>query len=174
MDRWFHRRYGCRVFSVLQLRDSSVAPGPVQAAMHNGGELRIPNVVGGHLDVSDLKFGTPKKNELESVQLQPGDLLFVRTNGVQENAGRCSIYRGELAATATSRHTSDKPETWFACRSHRFFFGLAAVTDVQSGDHRLAGQSSTLRDEREAPQGASHGTGVPISPPVRRDRTDRL
>jgi type I restriction enzyme, S subunit len=27
--------------------------------------LRIPNVVGGHLDVSDLKFGNPKKNELE-------------------------------------------------------------------------------------------------------------
>jgi type I restriction enzyme S subunit len=58
--------------------------------------LRIPNVVGGHLDVSDLKFGHPKKNELQTVRLRPGDLLFVRTNGVRENAGRCSMYRSEL------------------------------------------------------------------------------
>ncbi len=58
--------------------------------------LRIPNVVGGHLDVSDLKFGKPKKNELKTVRLRSGDLLFVRTNGVRENAGRCSMYRGEL------------------------------------------------------------------------------
>ena len=58
--------------------------------------LRIPNVVGGHLNVNDLKFGTPKKNELETVRLRHGDLLFVRTNGVLENAGRCSMYRGEL------------------------------------------------------------------------------
>jgi type I restriction enzyme S subunit len=58
--------------------------------------LRIPNVVGGHLDVTDLKFGNPKKNELETARLRSGDLLFVRTNGVRENAGRCSMYRGEL------------------------------------------------------------------------------
>jgi type I restriction enzyme S subunit len=58
--------------------------------------LRIPNVVGGHLDVTDLKFGKPKKNEAEIVRLRKGDLLFVRTNGVRENAGRCSMYRGEL------------------------------------------------------------------------------
>jgi type I restriction enzyme S subunit len=58
--------------------------------------LRIPNVVGGHLDVNDLKFGNPKKNELETARIRSGDLLFVRTNGVRENAGRCSIYRGEL------------------------------------------------------------------------------
>jgi type I restriction enzyme S subunit len=58
--------------------------------------LRIPNVVGGHLDVNDLKFGNPKRNELETVRLRSGDLLFVRTNGVRENAGRCSMYRGEL------------------------------------------------------------------------------
>jgi type I restriction enzyme S subunit len=61
-----------------------------------GPVLRIPNVVGGHLDVNDLKFGNPKKNELETVRLRSGDLLFVRTNGVRENAGRCSMYRGEL------------------------------------------------------------------------------
>jgi len=59
--------------------------------------LRIPNVGGGHVDPADLKFGKPKKNELGKLALERGDLLFVRTNGVKENAGRCSKFNGELA-----------------------------------------------------------------------------
>jgi type I restriction enzyme, S subunit len=58
--------------------------------------LRIPNVVGGSIDLSDLKCGQPKQTELEALRLHDGDLLFVRTNGVLENAGRCALYRGEL------------------------------------------------------------------------------
>ncbi len=58
--------------------------------------LRIPNVVGGSVDLADLKFGNPKTNELEKLRLQTGDLLFVRTNGVKENAGRCSKFNGEI------------------------------------------------------------------------------
>lgn len=58
--------------------------------------LRIPNVIGGYVDISDLKYGQPKPNEIQSLKLQDGDLLFVRTNGTKENSGRCSIYRGEL------------------------------------------------------------------------------
>jgi type I restriction enzyme S subunit len=58
--------------------------------------LRIPNVVVGSIDLRELKHGQPKRNELEQLRLQDGDLLFVRTNGVLENAGRCALYRGEL------------------------------------------------------------------------------
>jgi type I restriction enzyme S subunit len=58
--------------------------------------LRIPNVVGGSIDLTDLKHGQPKRNELEQLRLRDGDLLFVRTNGVLENAGRCALYRSEL------------------------------------------------------------------------------
>ena len=58
--------------------------------------LRIPNVVVGSIDLSDLKHGHPKRSELEQLRLRDGDLLFVRTNGVLENAGRCALYRGEL------------------------------------------------------------------------------
>jgi len=58
--------------------------------------LRIPNVVAGSIDLSDLKHGQPKRSELDQLLLQDGDLLFVRTNGVLENAGRCALYRGEL------------------------------------------------------------------------------
>jgi type I restriction enzyme S subunit len=58
--------------------------------------LRIPNVVGGSIDLSDLKHGQPKRSELDQLRLRDGDLLFVRTNGVLENAGRCALYRSEL------------------------------------------------------------------------------
>lgn len=58
--------------------------------------LRIPNVVNGSIDLSELKYGQPKPTEIEQLRLRTGDLLFVRTNGVLENAGRCALYRGEL------------------------------------------------------------------------------
>jgi type I restriction enzyme S subunit len=58
--------------------------------------LRIPNVVHGSIDLNELKYGQPKPSELEQLQLRTGDLLFVRTNGVLENAGRCALYRGEV------------------------------------------------------------------------------
>jgi len=58
--------------------------------------LRIPNVVGGRIDIGDLKYGHLKKNEIDNLKLAKGDLLFVRTNGVQENAGRCSMFNDEV------------------------------------------------------------------------------
>jgi type I restriction enzyme S subunit len=58
--------------------------------------LRIPNVVGGVIKISDIKFGNPKPNEKKNLRLQAGDLLFVRTNGVKENAGRCSLFKDEI------------------------------------------------------------------------------
>lgn len=58
--------------------------------------LRIPNVIGGYIDTTDIKYGQPKPNEIEPLKLLRGDLLFVRTNGTKENSGRCSMYRDEL------------------------------------------------------------------------------
>lgn len=58
--------------------------------------LRIPNVIRGSISLSDLKYGQPKPRELSALALTEGDLLFVRTNGAQENAGRCAMFRGEL------------------------------------------------------------------------------
>jgi type I restriction enzyme S subunit len=58
--------------------------------------LRIPNVAGGAVDIDDLKFGKPKPSEIGNLRLQSGDLLFVRTNGVKENAGRCSLFEDEV------------------------------------------------------------------------------
>ena len=58
--------------------------------------LRIPNVIDGRIDISELKFGRPKSTEIGNLELEYEDLVFVRTNGVKENAGRCAVYRNEL------------------------------------------------------------------------------
>jgi len=58
--------------------------------------LRIPNVVEGSIDINNLKKGQLKRTEVGQLRLCEGDLLFVRTNGVLENAGRCALFRGEI------------------------------------------------------------------------------
>jgi type I restriction enzyme, S subunit len=56
--------------------------------------LRIPNVIDGALDASDLKYCQLRPSEIESLLLAPGDVLFIRTNGVRERVGRCAVYSG--------------------------------------------------------------------------------
>jgi type I restriction enzyme, S subunit len=57
--------------------------------------LRIPNVIGGVVDISELKYASLPDSEMEKTLLVPGDLLFVRTNGSKENIGRCAVYAGQ-------------------------------------------------------------------------------
>ena len=70
-----------KVVELLQKAESFQYGTSVKCAYEIDGKsvLRIPNVVGGHVDTSDLKFGIPKKNEFGKLILQAGDLLFVRT-----------------------------------------------------------------------------------------------
>ncbi len=56
--------------------------------------LRIPNIVNGMIDITDLKFLDTTSHEFEKMQLKIGDILFVRTNGVRDLVGRCAIYQG--------------------------------------------------------------------------------
>ncbi len=55
--------------------------------------LRIPNIVGGRVDTSALKYLSTSPAAVERHMLQSGDLLFVRTNAVRAYVGRCSVYR---------------------------------------------------------------------------------
>jgi type I restriction enzyme S subunit len=57
--------------------------------------LRIPNVVGGAIDLDDLKRVPVTPDELERLRLRRGDLLFVRTNGNADYVGRCAVYDPE-------------------------------------------------------------------------------
>ena len=63
--------------------------------------LRIPNVVGGSIETSNLKFAELPQNELDRLRLRNGDLLFVRTNGNPAYVGRCAEFSArEIGGTA--------------------------------------------------------------------------
>jgi type I restriction enzyme S subunit len=53
-------------------------------------------VVGGKIDIGDLKFLKTSTKTADSIRLAVGDLLFVRTNGRREYTGRCAVFKGEL------------------------------------------------------------------------------
>lgn len=68
-------RYGTAVKCSYKLRDAT----PV---------LRIPNVVSGRIEASDLKFGPLEESERAKYALRRGDLLMVRSNGSADLVGR--------------------------------------------------------------------------------------
>lgn len=55
--------------------------------------LRIPNVVSGRVDRTDLKFAELPAKELNQLRLIPGDLLLIRSNGSVSLVGRTAVVR---------------------------------------------------------------------------------
>jgi type I restriction enzyme S subunit len=53
--------------------------------------LRIPNVVDGTIDHSDLKYAELSDKELDKLRLTPGDVLMIRSNGSVSLVGRTAI-----------------------------------------------------------------------------------
>ncbi len=64
--------------------------------------LRIPNVVGGQIDWSDIKHAALPAKEREKTRLRVGDLLFVRTNGNPDYIGRCANFDAQTDASYAS------------------------------------------------------------------------
>ena len=64
--------------------------------------LRIPNVIGGQIDWSDLKYANLPTKEREKTRLKIGDLLFVRTNGNPDYIGRCARFDSHSDAAYAS------------------------------------------------------------------------
>ncbi|KXK62538.1 hypothetical protein AWW66_07620 [Micromonospora rosaria] len=54
--------------------------------------LRIPNVIGSTLNLTDLKTVPATQAEFDRLRLVDGDLLFVRTNGNPDFVGRCAAF----------------------------------------------------------------------------------
>lgn len=54
--------------------------------------LRIPNIVSGRIDLSDLKLVPIEEKGFASLRIEDGDLLFVRTNGNPHNVGRNAVF----------------------------------------------------------------------------------
>lgn len=57
--------------------------------------LRIPNIEPGRVNAAELKYCNLAPSQAEKYLLKPGDLLFIRTNGVIERLGACAVYGGE-------------------------------------------------------------------------------
>ena len=53
--------------------------------------LRIPNVVRGVVDASDLKGTHFKEDEKRTYSLRRGDILVIRSNGSISIVGRCAL-----------------------------------------------------------------------------------
>ncbi|MBD2517947.1 restriction endonuclease subunit S [Nostoc sp. FACHB-973] len=54
--------------------------------------LRIPNILGGEINLDVLKYGELSSEEMNRLLLEQGDLLFVRTNGNPDYVGRCAVF----------------------------------------------------------------------------------
>ena len=56
--------------------------------------LRIPNIEPQRITADDLKYCTLTGNDASKYQLENGDLVFIRTNGVLDRLGSCAVYNG--------------------------------------------------------------------------------
>lgn len=54
--------------------------------------LRIPNVVGGRLDLTDVRVVPVEERAIQRLALRDGDILFVRSNGNAGHIGRSAIF----------------------------------------------------------------------------------
>ena len=64
--------------------------------------LRIPNILRGRVDWTNLKFTSLRGDERTNLSLERGDVLFVRTNGNPEYIGRCAVFRERQQAAYAS------------------------------------------------------------------------
>lgn len=53
--------------------------------------VRIPNIVGGRIKLTDMKYAMDADADLSSLYLTTGDILFVRTNGSRSLIGRTGV-----------------------------------------------------------------------------------
>ena len=79
--------------------------------------LRIPNIVGGAINLEDIKNAVDATNLKQDAQLARGDFLFIRTNGSKNLIGRGALVRSQF----------DDP-TYFA--SYLIRFRLADVSPL--------------------------------------------
>ena len=57
------------------------------------GVLRIPNVVNGFIDASDLKFAEFDERECQTYGLEEADILTIRSNGSVSLVGKCALVK---------------------------------------------------------------------------------
>ena len=123
--------------------------------------LRIPNIESGRIDARDTKYCMLTADRAARYQLEEGDLLFIRTNGVIERLGTCAVFRGEpkgalfASYLIRARLRLDRVNPRFAA----YFFGS------DNGTHIIAGRATPASDGKyNLNTGTIDGLPIPLSP----------
>lgn len=95
--------------------------------------LRIPNVIGDELDLSDLKYAELPAAEVARLMLHNGDILFVRTNGNRNYVGRSAVFDLDIPYLYASyliraRLDFDRVNPWFVTFYLRTSAGRRAMS----------------------------------------------
>jgi len=106
------------------------------------GVLRIPNVVGGRIDLSNLKRTELTKSEIADLGLRENDLLIVRSNGSESLVGRSAVVKQDGVGYAFAGYL-------VRVRIKR--------DQADSGFVQLALSSQSVRDQIEIPVRTTSG-----------------
>ena len=97
--------------------------------------LRIPNIEPQRITADDLKYCTLTGNDALKYQLEDGDLVFIRTNGVLDRLGSCAVYSGYPAKALFASYlirARVKPD-YVAPHFAASFFGSEMGTSIVAG-----------------------------------------
>lgn len=96
--------------------------------------LRIPNIEPGRVRTTELKYCDLRPEQATKYLLEPGDLLFIRTNGVVDRLGSCAVFEGAPASALFASYLirarlSDRALPKFVAN----FFGSSLGTALVAG-----------------------------------------
>jgi type I restriction enzyme S subunit len=113
--------------------------------------LRIPNVIGGKVGYTDLKYASLPGNEVRLTTLEPGDLLFVRSNGNPEHIGRCAVFDGAdepylfasylIRARLRTQLVADSHFLQYQLSSPRYREALARMARTTAGNYNVSAEA---------------------------------
>lgn len=94
--------------------------------------LRIPNIKLQRVTADDLKYCALTGSDAAKYELEDGDLLFIRTNGVLDRLGPCVVYEGypDNALFASYLIRAKVRPDYLAPHFVAFFFGSEQGTSI--------------------------------------------
>lgn len=127
--------------------------------------LRIPNIGLGHVNAGELKYADLSETTAARYRLEPGDLLFIRTNGVLERLGNCAVYQQEPpGALFASYLIRARLKPAVDPRYVAYFYGSPAGTAL------VAGRATPAADGKyNLNTGTIEGLPLPL-PPTREEQ----
>jgi type I restriction enzyme S subunit len=140
----------------------------LKSGPHGYPTLRIPNVIGGTLNLDDLKLVPVSHADYQRLRLLEGDLLFVRTNGNPDFVGRSAVFDPALVADTGFRST-DFVFASYLIRARLNPRGVAPVFVrefmlSQIGRRQLRAASKTTAGQFNLNTQGLRGVKIPVPP----------